>query len=121
MQLPNPPLPPGFIPPTLDAFAFAMFYLIVLELVLIALPGNVRNRVLETLLPFLRRPLYFRFATAPCAVKLMRHSEIDARRAIGVFSGRGRTWQASVPLCARFDEKNLLVEASRLVGYAIDV
>ena len=57
MQLPAPPLPPGFIPPPLDAIGFAMFYLVVIELILIALPHKVRNRILETLLPFLRRPL----------------------------------------------------------------
>jgi hypothetical protein len=57
MQLPTPPLPPGFVPAPLDPFGFAMFYLVVIELILIALPGKVRNRVLEILLPFLRRPL----------------------------------------------------------------
>jgi hypothetical protein len=34
-----------------------MLYIAVLELILIALPGRIRNRVLEILLPFLRRPL----------------------------------------------------------------
>jgi hypothetical protein len=39
----------------MDAFAFMMFYLAVFELILIALPRKLRNPILETLLPFLRR------------------------------------------------------------------
>jgi hypothetical protein len=38
MQIPNPPLPPGFIPPPLDVFAWVGLYVIFLELVVLALP-----------------------------------------------------------------------------------
>ena len=55
MQLPATPLPPGFIPPPFHFFAFMLTYLVVLELVLIALPGKLRNPILKALLPFLRR------------------------------------------------------------------
>ncbi len=58
LQLPyQPPLPPGFQPPPMDAFGFAMFYLAVLELILIALPQKVSRRILEGLFPVLRRHL----------------------------------------------------------------
>jgi hypothetical protein len=58
VQLPfPPPLPPGFVPPPSGFLEFVMLYIAVLELILIALPGRIRNRVLEILLPFLRRPL----------------------------------------------------------------
>ena len=57
IQLPAPPLPPGFQPPPFDFFFFAMLYGLFLELVLLALPRKWRNRILETLFPILRRPL----------------------------------------------------------------
>jgi hypothetical protein len=38
----------------MDAFGFVMFYLIVLELILIALPRKIGKRILETLFPVLR-------------------------------------------------------------------
>jgi hypothetical protein len=55
VQLPAPRIPPGFIPPPLDAFGFVMFYLAVLELVLIALPQKISRRILESLFPVLQR------------------------------------------------------------------
>jgi hypothetical protein len=57
VQLSVPPLPPGFVPPPSGFLEFVMLYIAVLELILIALPGRIRNRALEILLPFLRRPL----------------------------------------------------------------
>jgi hypothetical protein len=56
MQLP-PPFPPGFLPPPLDWFQFAMLYAAVLEVVVLACPRKIRIRILETLFPRLRRPL----------------------------------------------------------------
>ena len=50
-------MPPGFVPPPMDMFGFLMFYLVVLELVLLALPRKIEKRILETLFPILRRPL----------------------------------------------------------------
>ena len=43
------PLPPGFVPPPLDWFQFAMLYLAFLELVLIALPQRWQNQILRAL------------------------------------------------------------------------
>jgi hypothetical protein len=57
VQLPAPPLPPGFVPPPLDAFGFVMFYVLFVEIVLVALPRKIGNRILETLFPILRRYL----------------------------------------------------------------
>src|SRR2546427_5495360 len=57
-QIPlRPSMPPGFVPPPMDMFGFLMFYLVVLELVLLALPRKIEKRILETLFPILRRPL----------------------------------------------------------------
>lgn len=50
-----PPLPPGFVPPPMDVFAWVCLYVMFLELVLLAFPRNWSNRILEILLPGLRR------------------------------------------------------------------
>jgi len=56
MQLP-PPFPPGFVPPPLDSFQFAMLYAAVIEVVVLCLPRKFRKWILETLFPILRRRL----------------------------------------------------------------
>jgi hypothetical protein len=49
IQIPfaEPPLPPGFIPPPLDWFQFAMLYVVGLELVLLAMPNRWRDKIIE--------------------------------------------------------------------------
>ena len=51
MQLPVPPLPPGFIPAPLGIFEFVLFYVALLESVLLLLPRKVGKQILETLFP----------------------------------------------------------------------
>jgi hypothetical protein len=56
MLLPfQPPSPPDFVFPPFNFFDFACLYVVVLELVLLALPRKIGNRILETLFPALRR------------------------------------------------------------------
>jgi hypothetical protein len=43
------PIPPGFVPPPLDWFQFAMLYLAFLELIVIALPQRWQNQILRVL------------------------------------------------------------------------
>jgi hypothetical protein len=57
VQLPNPPLSPGFVPPPFNVFEFFCLYLVLVELVLLALPRKWGKRVLEVLFPILRRML----------------------------------------------------------------
>jgi len=57
MQLPAPPLPPGFIPPPFNLFDFLCLYLVLLGLVLLALPRRWTKRILDVLFPALRRYL----------------------------------------------------------------
>jgi hypothetical protein len=48
IQIPSPgPLPPGFIPLPLDWFQFAMLYVAGLELVLLAMPGRWRDKIID--------------------------------------------------------------------------
>jgi hypothetical protein len=49
IQIPfaEPPRPPGFIPPPLDWFQFAMLYVMGLELVLLAMASKWRDKVIE--------------------------------------------------------------------------
>jgi hypothetical protein len=54
MQIPTPPLPPGFVPPPMDIFGWVCLYVLLLELVLLALPRKIGKRILETLFPILR-------------------------------------------------------------------
>ena len=57
MQLPTPPLPPGFVPPPSGVFEFVMLYVLFVEMVLLALPRTWSKRILEILFPALRRML----------------------------------------------------------------
>jgi len=57
MQIPTPPLPPGFVPPPSGLLEFVMLYVLFVELVLLALPREVSRRLLDTLFPVLRRHL----------------------------------------------------------------
>jgi len=50
-------LPPGFIPPQSGFLEFVMLYVLFVEIVLLALPRRISNRILETLFPILRRML----------------------------------------------------------------
>ena len=54
VQLPTPLLPPGFQPPPMDMFGWVCVYVLLLELVLLALPHKIGKRILETLFPILR-------------------------------------------------------------------
>jgi hypothetical protein len=51
VQIPVPPLPPGFVPPPLGIFEFVLFYIALLESVLLLLPRKVGKQILETLFP----------------------------------------------------------------------
>jgi hypothetical protein len=51
------PLPPGFIPPPLDWFQFAMIYVVGLELVLLAMPNRWRDKVIEVAFCLLNKPM----------------------------------------------------------------
>ncbi len=53
----EPPLSPRFIPPPSGFLEFVMLYVLALQLVLLALPQKLGNRILETLFPILRRHL----------------------------------------------------------------
>jgi hypothetical protein len=44
-----PPLPPGFIPPSLDWFQFAMLYLAGMELLLLSLPREWQREIIQIL------------------------------------------------------------------------
>jgi hypothetical protein len=55
MQLPAPPLPPGFVPPPSGFLEFVILYVLFVEIVLLALPRRIGNRALEILFPILRR------------------------------------------------------------------
>jgi hypothetical protein len=57
MQIPAPPLPPGFVSPPSGFIGFVMLYVLFVEIVLLALPRKLSNRILETLFPTLRRML----------------------------------------------------------------
>jgi len=57
VQAPYPPLPPGFVLPPSGFLEFVMLYLLFVEIVLLALPRKVGNRILETRFPILRRYL----------------------------------------------------------------
>ena len=57
LQLPVPPMPPGFVPPPSGFLEFVMLYVLFVEIVLLALPRKISNRILETLFPLLRRLL----------------------------------------------------------------
>ena len=57
MQLPVPPLPPGFIPSPSGLLEFVLLYVLFVEIVLLALPRRISNRILETLFPIFRRYL----------------------------------------------------------------
>jgi hypothetical protein len=54
-QLPLPPTPPGNDPHPFGFFDFAMLYVVILQLTLLALSPRVSHRILETLFPILRR------------------------------------------------------------------
>jgi hypothetical protein len=54
-QLPLPLTPPGNDPQPLSFLDFAMLYVVVLQLTLLALSPRVSHRILETLFPILRR------------------------------------------------------------------
>jgi hypothetical protein len=43
------PLPPGFVPPPLDWFEFALLYISFVELIVLALPHRWRARILRVL------------------------------------------------------------------------
>ena len=58
-QLPLPPMPPGNDPQPLGFFDFAMLYVVVLQMMLLALSPRVSNRILETLFPILRRLTHY--------------------------------------------------------------
>ena len=47
IQAPIPPFPPGFVPPPLDWFQFALLYLSFIEVVVLALPVRWQRRVLR--------------------------------------------------------------------------
>lgn len=53
MQLPLPP--PGFVPVPFNFWDFLCLYLVLLEVVVLALPRRISDRVLEALFPILRR------------------------------------------------------------------
>ena len=55
MQLPLPP--PGFVPvpAPFNFWDFLCLYLVLLEVVVLALPRRISDRVLEALFPILRR------------------------------------------------------------------
>ena len=55
MQLPNPPLPPGFVPPPSGFLEFVMLYVLFVKIVLLALPRKWGKYTLEVLFPVLRR------------------------------------------------------------------
>ena len=55
MQLPAPELPPGLVPPPSGFLEFVMLYMLFVEIVLLALPRKISNRILETRFPILRR------------------------------------------------------------------
>jgi len=57
VQIPGPQFRPGFVPPPFDLFDFLRVYAVVLELILLALPREISNRIMETLFPILRRLL----------------------------------------------------------------
>jgi hypothetical protein len=57
VQLPAPPIPPGFVPPPSGLLEFVMLYVLFVEIVLLALPRKIANRVMEILFPILRRLL----------------------------------------------------------------
>jgi hypothetical protein len=57
MQIPAPSLPPGFVSPPSGFIGFVMLYVLFEEIVLLALPRTLSNRILETLFPALRRML----------------------------------------------------------------
>lgn len=57
MQIPAPPFPPGFVPPPFGFFEFVGLYLVILELVLLAMPRRWSYQILEVLFPILRRGL----------------------------------------------------------------
>jgi hypothetical protein len=50
-------VPPRFILPPSGFLEFVMLYVVFVEIVLLALPRKLSNRVLETLFPILRRLL----------------------------------------------------------------
>jgi hypothetical protein len=58
-QLPLPPMPSGNDPQPLGFFDFAMLYVVVLQMMLLALSPRVSNRILETLFPILRRLTHY--------------------------------------------------------------
>jgi hypothetical protein len=50
IQIPSPgPLPPGFIPPPLDWFQFAILYLAGVEVVLLSLPRKWQREIIQIL------------------------------------------------------------------------
>jgi hypothetical protein len=55
LQLPLPPTLPGNDPHPFGFFDFAMLYVVILQLTLLALSPRVSNRILETLFPILLR------------------------------------------------------------------
>jgi hypothetical protein len=55
MQIPAPPLPPGFVRPPSGFLEFVMLHVLFLEIVLLVLPRRTSNRILEILFPILRR------------------------------------------------------------------
>jgi hypothetical protein len=57
VQLPAPPLPPGFVPLPFNFFDLMCLYLVLIELVLLALPRKIGKQILEVLFPALRRHL----------------------------------------------------------------
>jgi hypothetical protein len=44
-----PPLPPGFIPPSLDWFQFAMLYFATLEAIVLLLPREWQREIIQIL------------------------------------------------------------------------
>jgi hypothetical protein len=56
VQLPAPRLPPDLVPPPSGFLDFVMLCVLFVEIVLLALPRKIGNRILETLLPIVCRP-----------------------------------------------------------------
>jgi hypothetical protein len=50
-------MPPGSVPPPFNFFDFVCLYIAGLELVMLALPRKISNRILETLFSILPRPM----------------------------------------------------------------
>jgi hypothetical protein len=57
MQLSVPPYALGFVPPPFNFFDFVCLYLVILELVLLAMPRRWSHQIMEVLFPILRRTL----------------------------------------------------------------